>query len=591
LPAFWVAAVSWVGVCVRDDVHILGRGLRLVRGPVEGPFRIPSIVGATLLALCAAIPPNSEALARTSTLRPMTEAPRAPSPILVLVSIQKQRLRAFDASGEVTQSRISSGRSGFDTPTGVFSVLEKSEYHESNIYEGAPMPFMQRLTWSGIAMHAGVVPGYRASHGCIRLPASFAPTLFGMTRVGNRVVVTPNETEPIVFDHPNLFKPLPAETPKSTGLRGTNQTTQVASNDTAPDAMAELPFLRFNPALSEAARDTDAFAPERPRSRAEADRMFMDKVNKLQLALKAAEMQKTKASATAKVAVKDGDEAQDKLTAAKKALEPARAAIEAADKKLADARQAFEDYMAEKPLAAPASKSAAKTVSRGEDREADLEEAILDLRIEADGARADLARREMDVAAIQGIVSGAETARAAALEDVRQNQEQLRNIQADLVETNKQAVRRGKSISVFVSLKTERIYVRLGQDPLFEAPIEVTNPGKRFGTHVMTAMRYGSDPNTFDWRLVSAQLPATVDADDDDDDASKRKKRRYASVPVNEDGSVRMARAALDSIKIPQDIQDTITELARPGASFIISDRELNASENGNGTEFVLLTR
>jgi hypothetical protein len=575
--------VSWVGVCVRGDVLKFGRGLRL--------FRATTIVGATLLTLCAAIIPNSDAFARTSTLRPMTEAPRAPSPILVLVSIQKQRLRAFDASGEVSQSRISSGRSGFDTPTGVFSVLEKSEYHESNIYEGAPMPFMQRLTWSGIAMHAGVVPGYRASHGCIRLPASFAPTLFGMTRVGNRVVVTPNETEPIIFDHPNLFKPLPAETPKSAGLRGANETTQVAINDTGAEGLAEMPrLLGYNPALAEAARDPNAFAPERPRSRAEADRMMMDKVNKLQAALKTAELQKMATSAKAKLAVHDADDAAEKLASAKKALDPARAAIEAADKKLADARHTFEDYMAERPQSAASTRASAKTPPRSEDREADLEEAILDLTIDGDNARADLAKREMDIAAVQGVSSAVEGQRSAALDDVRQNQEQLRILQADLIEANKQALRRNKSVSVFVSLKTERIYVRLGQEPLFEAPIEVTNPGKRFGTHVLTAMRYGSDPNTFDWRLVSAQLPATIDAEDDEGDL-KRKKRRYASVPVNEDGSVRMARAALDSIKIPQDILDTITELARPGASFIISDRELSASENGSGTEFVLLTR
>ena len=573
-----------MGVCVRDEVHILGRSLK--------PISTAIGVCLSLLALPASITPISGAFARTSTLRPVTEVQSTPSPVLVLVSIQKQRLRAFDASGEVTQSRISSGRSGFDTPTGVFSVLEKSEYHESNIYEGAPMPFMQRLTWSGIAMHAGVVPGFRASHGCIRLPAGFAPTLFGLTRVGNRVVVTPNETEPIVFDHPNLFKPLPAETPKSAGLRGTNETTQVAINDTGAEGLADMPLLLgYNPALAEAARDPNAFAPERPRSRAEADRMFMDKINKLQIALKTAELQKTAASAKAKLAVHDADDATEKLAAAKKVLEPARAAIEAADKKLLDARRTFEDYITERPQTAASAKSAAKTPPRGEDREADLEEAILDLTVDADNARADLAKREMDIAAVQGVSSAAEGVRTAALEDVRQNLEQLRIIQADLIEANKQTVRRNKSVSVFVSLKTERIYVRLGQDPLFEAPITVDSPGKRVGTHVITAMRYGSNPDAFDWRLVSAQLPASVDPDDNDEDTSKRKKRRYASVPLNAEGSVRMARAALDSIKIPQDILDTITELARPGASFIISDRELNASENGSGTEFVLLTR
>ena len=570
-----------MGSCVRRVVPEVRRDRR--------PFQAGLVVRASMVALLAAISPLDQALARTTVLRVPVEVPRTPSPVLVLVSIQKQRIRAFDANGEVAQSRISSGRSGFDTPTGVFSVLEKSEYHESNIYEGAPMPFMQRLTWSGIAMHAGVVPGYRASHGCIRLPAGFAPTLFGITRVGNRVIVTPNEAEPIAFSHPNLFKPLPAETPQSSGLHGLNDTTQVAINDTGADAISEVPrFLGVTPALAEALRDTNAFAPDRPRSRAEADRKYMDKLGKLQAALKAVEMQKGSASEKAKLAVRDADAATEKLNESKKALEPARAAILAAEKKLADARIAFEDYMSEKPAAPAPSKAAARAAVRSEDREAELEDAILDLSVEVNTARADLARREMDIAANQGVQSAADIARNTALDDVRDNQAQLKSIQSDLIEANKETVRRAKSVSVFISLKTERIYIRLGQEPLLEAPITVTNPDKRVGTHVFTAMRYGADPNTFDWRLVSAQLPATVD---DDDDSERRNKRRTAQPPLTSDSSTRMARNALDTIKIPQDILETISELARPGASFIISDRELNASENGVGTEFVLLTK
>ena len=92
-------------------------------------------------------------------------------------------------------------RPGHRTPTGVFSVIGKERWHRSNIYSGAPMPFMQRITWSGVAMHAGVVPGYPASHGCIRLPAGFAPQLFGMTKMGARVVVTPRDVEPVEFSH------------------------------------------------------------------------------------------------------------------------------------------------------------------------------------------------------------------------------------------------------------------------------------------------------------------------------------------------------------------------------------------------------
>ena len=574
---------SRVGICVRSVVQFYGRNLSSARKPVA--------VCALGLALAAAFAPPAPATARTTSLRPQiqSEAARTQSPVLVLVSIGKQRLRAFDAAGEVAQSRISSGRPGFDTPTGVFSVLEKSEYHESNIYEGAPMPFMQRLTWSGIAMHAGVVPGYRASHGCIRLPVSFAKSFFDITKVGARVIVTPDETQPLPFEHPNLFKPLPAETPKFASERTITDTTQVAINDTVGDALSEMPrFLGVSAALAEAVRDPNAFVPERPRSRAEADRMFAQKAAKLQAALKTAETQKMAASEKAKIAVRDAEAVAGKLDAAKQIINPLHAAIDAADKKLAQARQAFRAYMGGTALAAASPKQTAKDTERSADREAELEDAILDAAIDADGARNDLARREMDFAAAQAVSSATETARAAALDDVGQTLAQLHSIQSDLIETNKQTVRRSKSVAVLISLKAERIYIRLGQEPLLEAPITITDPGRRYGTHVFTAMRYGSDPNTFDWRLVSAHLPANVDADVD---GPSRKKRREASLPQTPETSARLARAALDSIKIPPDILETISELARPGASLIISDRELSASENGVGTDFGLLTR
>jgi L,D-transpeptidase catalytic domain len=523
--------------------------------------------------------------------------------MVLLVSIRKQRIRAFDAAGEVATSRISSGQPGFDTPTGVFSVLEKNEYHESNIYEGAPMPFMQRLTWSGIALHAGVVPGYRASHGCIRLPASFAKSLFDITRIGSRVIVTTDETVPLAFDHPNLFKPLPAETPADNGAQLTNETTRVAINDTGTNnaganntgtdaganAMMEMPlFLGVSPALAEAARDPSAFAPERPRSRAEMDRMSAEKQSKLQTELKAAEALKISAGEKAKLAVRSADEVAEKLAAANGIVNTARSSTETADKKLTQARKAFADYMSGGSLPPPPTKSPPKPAELSEDREAELEDTILDLAIEADSARNELARREMDFAAIQAVASAAESTRIAALEEVRRNQAQLRFVQTDLIEANKQGVRRNKSISVFISLKTERIYIRQGLEPLLEAPITLTNAGRQFGTHVFTAMGYGSNPDAFDWRLVSAHLPASTDGDEE---TSSRKKRREVSLPPTPSNSVKMARAALDVVKIPPDILQTIAELARPGASMIISDRELTANENGVGTEFVVLTR
>src|ERR1700709_2284317 len=94
---------------------------------------------------------------------------------------------------------------GHPTPMGVFSIIQKHKFHHSNIYSGAPMPYMQRITWSGVAMHAGVLPGYPASHGCIRMPMAFAVKMWGWTKMGARVVVTPGEiTPPAEFSHPLL---------------------------------------------------------------------------------------------------------------------------------------------------------------------------------------------------------------------------------------------------------------------------------------------------------------------------------------------------------------------------------------------------
>ena len=99
---------------------------------------------------------------------------------------------------------MSTGMKGHSTPMGVFSVIQKHKFHHSNIYSGAPMPYMQRITWSGVAMHAGVLPGYPASHGCIRMPMAFAVKMWNWTKMGARVIVTPGEMTPASFSHPLL---------------------------------------------------------------------------------------------------------------------------------------------------------------------------------------------------------------------------------------------------------------------------------------------------------------------------------------------------------------------------------------------------
>src|SRR6201996_6076162 len=125
-------------------------------------------------------------------------------PLIINVSIAQQKVRVYDANGLFAEAPVSTGMPGHGTPMGVFSVIEKDRYHHSNIYSGAPMPYMQRITWGGVALHEGVLPGHPASHGCIRMPGSFAVKMWGWTKMGARVIVSPGELTPVTFAHASL---------------------------------------------------------------------------------------------------------------------------------------------------------------------------------------------------------------------------------------------------------------------------------------------------------------------------------------------------------------------------------------------------
>ncbi|MGD9501650.1 MAG: pentapeptide repeat-containing protein, partial [Methyloceanibacter sp.] len=174
----------------------------------DAPSRFVAAVPATLTLRVRERPEKA----------PAAPAPDIVDPLMLVVSLDRQQLDIYRGTELVTSSKISSGKPGHDTRPGVFSIIEKRRYHHSNLYSGAPMPWMQRMTWSGTALHAGVVPGYPASHGCVRLPFSFAPKLFKMTNVGENVVVAQGKVVPKPLDHPNLFQPASAEPQVSLAL-------------------------------------------------------------------------------------------------------------------------------------------------------------------------------------------------------------------------------------------------------------------------------------------------------------------------------------------------------------------------------------
>src|SRR4051812_16793070 len=127
------------------------------------------------------------------TEKPEKDAAKPQGRLVLATSIHHKPLKIYDARAVFPEWPVCTGTRGHSTPMGVFSVIQKHKFHPSNIYSNAPMPYMQRITWSGVAMHAGVLPGYPASHGCIRMPMAFAIKMWNWTRMGARVVVTPGE--------------------------------------------------------------------------------------------------------------------------------------------------------------------------------------------------------------------------------------------------------------------------------------------------------------------------------------------------------------------------------------------------------------
>src|ERR1700679_709595 len=129
----------------------------------------------------------------------------AGDPIMAIVSLHNQRITVYDANGWILRAPVSSGQRDRETPAGIFSIIEKDADHHSNLYDDASMPHMQRITWSGIALHGAPLPGHPAAHGCVRLPYEFAERLFDVTRVGMRVIVAPRDAAPVAIAPPGLF--------------------------------------------------------------------------------------------------------------------------------------------------------------------------------------------------------------------------------------------------------------------------------------------------------------------------------------------------------------------------------------------------
>jgi hypothetical protein len=328
--------------------------------------RRPVAVAIATMAALAALTANAAA-AKQHRPAPVLEtvAPRtAGEPIMAIVSIKSQRVTFYDSEGWIFRAPVSTGTTGRETPAGVFALLEKDKDHHSSMYDDAWMPNMQRITWNGIALHGGPLPGYAASHGCVRMPYDFAEKLFDKTRIGMRVIISPNDAEPVDFSDKMLFQP------KADALAAAPARAETAVREAADAAKAfddakkaSLAATRETASLSLAVRKL-----ELARTRANTEAAYADKLAANARTDQAkARAEDFKQKAAAKLADAETQLANDKSGAKDKldAAVAAKDALKAADaKKVETAKAATEAKLALEPVSVYISRATQKLYVR-----------------------------------------------------------------------------------------------------------------------------------------------------------------------------------------------------------------------------------
>src|SRR6202165_4357626 len=332
---------------------------------------------ATFAAAIAAGDHAGAASGRKERSMVSVESRIAGEPIMAIVSLRSQRITVYDANGWILRAPVSSGQHGRETPAGIFSVIQKEAEHYSNLYDDAYMPDMQRITWSGIALHGGRLPGYPASHGCVRMPFDFAEPLFDATRLGLRVIVAPTDVAPVEIAHPALFPSKPGA--------GALAAARAAEAD-------------------EAARKAD------------------------------------QARLAAGTAFRESAQAMPPVRVAENLKLRAEAQLAAAETALGSAISA-------------------------------------EAKEQAEGAKAKAGAR---IAPAPG-----KPARPAAAEAARRVAREL------------------DPVSVLISRKTQRLYVRQAFEPIFESPVTIADPDRPIGTHVFTAIERSTGDTNMRWSVVS----------------------------------------------------------------------------------------
>jgi len=484
----------------------------------------------------------------------------------IVISIPDQRMDVFDGVRRIASTRVSTGKRGHATPKGVFSVIQKNRRHFSNIYNNAPMPFMQRLTWSGIALHAGNVPRYPASHGCIRMPYGFAQKLFGLTSRRAQIVVNRSRQKPRYIEHDNLFHPKPrpkvnvAQKIANLTLDGLHARDligrdAVVLNNKKAEAFAKALFETFHP---------NSGARERAFTRV-AQRML------LQLGYDVGPPDGDLGRQTRRTLVQF-----QKIQGIKTTGKPDRRTIRRLYRSLGE-RMITMDADAADALLIPDQTNAPLRILITRQKPHD----------NAKRAQQMMETLGYDVGYPDGVI-GRKTRKAI---------EQFRE-KFDL--PGPSSVDDGLMQALSTASGTQlgdgfngRLLIRQGYRDIYEAPIRIEDPDNPLGTHVYTSMNFGNDRNA---RAIWTALSVDEQTKRQRRKRKKnRRKRRRGDRVASLDQSIvpkleTSAEAALSRIEIPQDVRTYIEQALMPGSSVIVTDRG-NSHETGEGTDFIVLTK
>ena len=478
-------------------------------------------------------------------------------PLIIAISIQHQHLKVFDVNGLYAESPISTGMPGHSTPMGVFSVIEKQRWHRSNIYSGAPMPYMQRITWSGVAMHEGVLPGYPASHGCIRMPGAFAIKLFAWSKRGARVIVVPGEISIEQFSHPKLIAHM-LEEQKFANAAPAKLVPQGAATllDNSDDIRPELKLATL--------------------ADASGGSLSLPKVMVVAA--------KTEAVALIPEKSTDGKPAGTKSDTAKELTAPQRQNSIAATDAPGMPTEEMATVSVEHTIDQAAAMVETAPVNLGIQQQASGEHGATETTASATTAPAPPAASP---------APKPEIAAAPAKQSEPANQAALASPAATAPTTTPNDIptvigpKRTGHIAVFISRKDRKLYVRQNFSPVFDVPITIADSDKPFGTFVFTARGDKDDATALHWSVVAMPY-ATKKATALSSARPGKKPRPVVETSLAAPPST--AAEALDRITVPDWALQRVAEAIKPGGSLIISDHGLG-DETGEGTDFIVPLR